>query len=196
MRAARRRRLDPQVRRQELIEAAERLLKARGPVIRVDDVVQEAGAAKGTFYLYFSTWDDLLETLRTRVFEAFLKQHPIPRGPDTAIDWPALFCHLGEAFVDAVGAMGGLHEALFHSDFAQRRPMPAEVHPVGRLAALIGFGQTSKGLAEVDPGPTARLLFAILHETADAVAAGEDRQGALRAMNRTVRKMLEVEMQG
>lgn len=196
MPSARRRRLDPQVRRQELIEAAERLLKARGPAIRVDDVVQEAGAAKGTFYLYFPTWDDLLETLRTRVFEAFLTQHPVPRGSDSTIDWPALFCRLGEAFVDAVGAMGGLHEAVFHSDFAQRRPMPADVHPVGRLAALIRFGQASKGLADVDPEPTARLLFAILHETADAVAAGEDRQSALRAMCRTVRKMLEVELPG
>jgi AcrR family transcriptional regulator len=191
-----RRRLDPQARRQELIEAAERLLKANGPVVRVDDVVREAGAAKGTFYLYFPNWDDLLETLRLRIFERFLEEHPVPRGPDAKVDWPTLFCNLGEAFVDAVAAMGGLHEAIFHSDFAQRRPMPAEIHPVGRLAALIGFGQASKALAEVDPQPTARLVFAILHETADAVAAGEDRLAALRAMRRAVRKMLEVKTQG
>lgn len=190
-----RRRLEPHVRRRELIEAAERLLKARGPAVRVDEVVREAGAAKGTFYLYFPTWDDLLETLRTRVFEAFLDSHPIPHGPDAATDWTALFCDLGEAFVDAVGVMGGLHEAIFHSDFAQRRPMPLETHPVGRLAALIRFGQASEALADVEPEPTARLLFAVLHETADAVAAGEDRQAALRAMRRTVRKMLEAEMQ-
>jgi AcrR family transcriptional regulator len=67
MRAARRRRLEPEVRRQEVIEAAEKLLTVNG----VEDIVHEAGAAKGTFYLYFPTWDDLLEAIRGRLVVAF-----------------------------------------------------------------------------------------------------------------------------
>ena len=53
MRAARRRRVEPEVRRQEIIEAAEKLLTVNGPDVRVEDIVHEAGAAKGTFYLFF-----------------------------------------------------------------------------------------------------------------------------------------------
>jgi AcrR family transcriptional regulator len=51
-----RRRLNLEVRRQQIIEAAERLLKQNGPDVRVEDVEREAAAAKGTFYLYFPTW--------------------------------------------------------------------------------------------------------------------------------------------
>ena len=59
-----RRRLSPEARKLEIIEAAERLLQARGEHVRVEDVVREAGVAKGTFFLYFPTWDDLLEAIR------------------------------------------------------------------------------------------------------------------------------------
>jgi AcrR family transcriptional regulator len=154
-------------------------------------VVREAGAAKGTFYVYFSTWDDLLETLRTRVFASFESAHPIPYEPDAAIDWMSSFERLAEAFVDAVGEMGGLHDVLFHTDFAQRRPIPVGEHPVARLAGLIRLGQSVAAFADVDPEPTAQLLFAVMHETADSVVAGGDRQRALAAMRRVLRATLE-----
>ena len=58
-----RRRLKPEARKLEIVEAAERLLQAGGGArVRVEDVVREAGVAKGTFFLYFPTLDDLLET--------------------------------------------------------------------------------------------------------------------------------------
>jgi hypothetical protein len=38
---------------------------------------------------------------------------------------------------------------------------------------------------------TARLLFAVIHATADAVASGEDRERALAAMQRVLRRTLE-----
>lgn len=188
MRSAPRRRLDPEVRRREIIEAAERLLKAGGPDVRVEDVVREAGAAKGTFYLYFPTWDDLLEVLRGRLVTAFDEAHPVP---DAGVpDWLRLFESVAVAFVDAVVAMGGLHAVLFHSDFAQRRPVAAADHPVNRLTALIHAGQKAGTFAKVDPAATGRLLFAVIHEAADAVAAGEDQKRALAAMRWVLRRTL------
>ena len=65
-----RRRLQPDERREELLKAAESLLR-RGGTVRVEDVVAEARAAKGTFYVYFATWDDLLMAVRARIFAAF-----------------------------------------------------------------------------------------------------------------------------
>lgn len=191
MRSAPRRRLDPEIRRLEIIEAAERLLKAGGPDVRVEDVVREAGAAKGTFYLYFPTWDDLLEVVRGRLLATFHEAHPVPSA--NAPDWLRLIDRLAVTFVDGVVAMGGLHAALFHSDFAQRRPITAVDHPVNRLTTLIQAGQTAGAFAKVDPAPTGRLLFAVIHEAADAVAAGEDRKRALAAMRWVLRRTLEPE---
>lgn len=191
MSTPKRRRLEPHARRQEIIESAERLLIERGADVRVEDVVRGAGAAKGTFYLYFPTWDDLLDTIRQRIFEAFDRAHPMPDTANVAVDWSVLLEELAVAFVDATVEMGGMHDAIFHSDFAQRRAIPAADHPVNRLTGLIRAGQRAETFAAVDPEPTARLLFAVIHETADAVAEGQDRQRALAAMRRMLRQSLE-----
>lgn len=190
MRPIQRRRLEPKARRQEILEAAERLLKARGAAVRVDDVVHEAKAAKGTFYLYFASWDDLLEALRSRIFDSFDKAYPVPGTGDGPIDWPRLFDRLSRDFANGIVGLGGLHDAIFHGEFARRRPLPTLRHPVSRLAELIRAGQRAQALADVDPEPTARLLFAVIHETADAVIDGSDRRRALAAMRRVVRSAL------
>ena len=140
-RTAPRRRLEPEVRRQEIIEAAERLLTRDGPNVRVEDVVREAGAAKGTFYLYFPAWDDLLEAIRGRLVVAFDAAHPLQIDACTQADWPQLLDWLAVAFVDAIVGMGGLHAVLWHTDFAQRRPMLPTDNPINRLTAVIRAGQ-------------------------------------------------------
>lgn len=183
-----RRRLQPEARRQEIIEAAERLLQAHGPRVRVEDVVREAGVAKGTFFVYFPTWDDLLETVRARLASAFDSANPQPTEVDGPVDWPALVERQATAFVDFTLSRRGIGEAVFHSDFAQRRPQA--VSGVQRLAAAIRAGQEAKAFGPVEPEPTARLLFAAIHEAADAVAAGEDRAVVLAAMNRVLRRTL------
>jgi AcrR family transcriptional regulator len=189
-----RRRLDPEIRRQELVEAAERLLQRHGPDVRVEDVVREAGAAKGTFYVYFPTWEDLLETLRDRSIKAFDAAFPVPAGTGADLDWLRLVERLAVAFVDGVMAMGGLHTVLFHTDFAQRRPLPDADTPIGRLIAIVRAGGEAGAFADVDATLVGRLLFAVIHETADAVVAGADRRRALAAMRRVLRKTLERDM--
>lgn len=194
MRAAPRRRLDPEVRRQEIIDAAERLLKRHGPNVRVEDVVREAAAAKGTFYLYFPTWDDLLEEIRGRLIKTFDDAHPVQLAAASAPDWPRVLDELAVAFVDTVVAIGGLHSVLFHTDFARRRPIPQHDNPPSRFTAIVRAGQAAGAFADIDADSIGRLLFAVIHETADAVATGEDREGILAAMRWTMRRMLEPEV--
>src|SRR5262245_38128723 len=109
-----RRRLQPDIRRLEIIEAAERLLKKHGTAVRVEDVVAEAKAAKGTFYAYFATWDDPLESIRSpKVAEIEKAAAPIIAfGPHT--DWRMVLPSLTVILVDFIVASEGLHEALFH----------------------------------------------------------------------------------
>ena len=193
VRTARRRRLEPEVRRLEIIEAAERLLTRDGPDVRVEDVVREAGAAKGTFYLYFPTWDDLLEAIRGRIVIAFDAAHPLQIETGEPADWPQRLDRLAVAFVDAIVAMRGLHTVLWHTDFAQRRPMPPADDPINRMIALIRAGQEAGVFAGIEAATAGRLLFAVIHETADALAGGEDRERALAAMRWILRRALEPE---
>ena len=183
-----RRRLHPDVRRQEIIEAAERLLQADGSRVRVEDVVREAGVAKGTFFHYFPSWDDLLETVRDRLVAEFDAAYPLPTEVAGPVDWPALVARQASAFIEFSLSRRGIGEAVFHSDFAERRPLAD--HAVQRLTAVIRAGQEADAFGPVDPEPTARLLYAVIHEAADAVAEGADREATTAALQSLLRRAL------
>lgn len=183
-----RRRLDPQVRRQEILEAAERLLERRGAAVRVDDVVAEAGAAKGTFYVAFATWDDMLEAVRARRAEAYRALAARALDQARAGDWPNVLPDLAVGIVDYILGLGGLHEVLFHGAFALARPLPPERRPSADIARIIRLGQAAGAYAPLDADPTAELLFAAIHQAADAIAAGEDRSRALAALTLLVQR--------
>ena len=59
-----------EVRHKELVEAAVSVFAAKGvAATSVDDIVRAAGVAKGTFYLYFATKDDLVNAVATSMVE-------------------------------------------------------------------------------------------------------------------------------
>ena len=185
-----RRRLDPPSRRLDLIETAERLLRDRGAAVRVEDVVREAVAAKGTFFRYFPTWYDLLEVLRERSFQAFDARLPPPAKSGGEVDWSAAIGEAATRFVDFTVELGGLHDVLFHSDFTLARPAPVHQDAAVRLGVMIRAGQQARAFADLDPEPTARLLFAVIHETADQVRSGGERSRAVAAMVVLLRRAL------
>lgn len=183
-----RRRLQPEARKLEIVEAAERLLEAHGSRVRVEDVVREAGVAKGTFFLYFPSWDDLLETVRRRLVSAFDAAYPLPTEADGPVDWPAVVEGQAAAFIDFASARQGVGQALFHSDFTERRPLADNA--ILRLSAVIRAGQEAGAFGAVDPVPTARLMFAAIDEAARAVASGDDRYATLAALQTLLRRAL------
>ena len=183
-----RRRLSPEARKLEIVEAAERLLQAHGARVRVEDVVREAGVAKGTFFLYFPSWDDLLETIRDRLVADFDTAYPLPTEARGPVDWPAVVDGQAAAFIDFAAARQGIGQALFHSDFAERRPLA--VNGIARLAAVIRAGQEAAAFGPVDPEPTARLMFAAIDEAARALASGGDRTAVLAALQNLLRRTL------
>jgi AcrR family transcriptional regulator len=186
-----RRRLSPEARKLEIIEAAERLLQAHGAAVRVEDVVREAGVAKGTFFLYLPSWDDLLETIRDRLVAEFDAAYPLPTEVDGPVDWPAVVDWQAGAFLDFAAARQGIGQALFHSDFAERRPLAD--NGIARLAAVIRAGQEARAFGPVDPEPTARLMFAAIDEAARALAGGADRGAVMAALSTLLRRALAPE---
>ena len=184
----RRRRLTPEARRQEILAAAERLLRRGNVAVRVEDVVAEAGAAKGTFYTCFATWDDLLEAIRaTQAAEFERRLAPaFERMREGA--WESVLPELAVGFIDAVLAMEGLHDALFHGPFPLARPLPPVQRPAARIAEILLAGRRAGAYAALDAESTGALLFAAIHETADAIIGGAERRRALDALITLIRR--------
>jgi AcrR family transcriptional regulator len=61
---------DPETRRAELMDAAEQLFNEQGfNRTSVDDIVQRVGVAKGLFYYYFKSKDELVKAMVDRMWE-------------------------------------------------------------------------------------------------------------------------------
>lgn len=185
-----RRRLPPEIRRQELLEAAERLLAVGGEHVRAEDVAAEAKTAKGTFFHYFPVWDDLLDAIRARTFGRFAERYAPPDRSAPGSAWKATLRDLVAAFVEFTVAQRRLHDVLFHSDFARRRPLSPEAGAIGRLAELIGEGQAAGAFVPSAPQLTARFVFAVMHEAADAVAEGAELTATVNAATRMLERAL------
>jgi AcrR family transcriptional regulator len=180
-----RRRLSPDERRAELIDAAIRVLKEQGePANRAAAVTAEAGTAKGTFYVYFPSWEDLLAAVRDRLMDDYSAPLRERLDTETPQDWRAVLDGEIDRFVDFTVGCGRLHDAVFHSS-AVPAPAGDEHSATALLARIIRRGVEEGALRQADPDVAAGLLFAALHAAADAVAAGGDRTrwcGSLREL--------------
>ncbi|OPY61103.1 MAG: Fatty acid metabolism regulator protein [Pelotomaculum sp. PtaU1.Bin065] len=66
---------DPEIRKAELIEAAEELFRTKGyHQTSVSDIVKNIGVAQGTFYYYFETKEDVLETIISRIVTRIINE--------------------------------------------------------------------------------------------------------------------------
>lgn len=168
-RRRRRRRLRPDVRRSELLKAALVVLRDVGPQrARVEDITHAAGAAKGTFYLYFASWNDLLAALREHLVASYAAEVRAKLADLSAMKWSDIESECVR-FVDFVVGLGDLHEAIFHG--------PGIEHPVNKersadalIAEMINAGIAAGTCRPVAAELAAPLLFSVLHATADAIA--------------------------
>ncbi|MGB9663166.1 MAG: TetR/AcrR family transcriptional regulator [Moorellaceae bacterium] len=74
----------PEVRREEIMNAAEELFKEKGvEETSVNDITHRAGIAKGTFYWYFKSKDELLDALVEREIDRYIERiTPIVEASD------------------------------------------------------------------------------------------------------------------
>ena len=140
------RRRPPDVRREQILDAAERVLVERGlAATTMADVAEGAAVAKGTVYLYFESKAELLAGLRARYFERFaagLGDPPDPAG--AAGTTAARVERLVAASYDFALANHALHHVLFHEAgfgeadaFARARLVMAELVEAGRASGEV-----------------------------------------------------------
>ena len=78
-----RRRLSKSARREEIIDAALTVFERGGyHSTHVDDVIREAGIARGTFYLHFRSKHEVFAALVDRMLAIFLAARPTEPEPD------------------------------------------------------------------------------------------------------------------
>jgi len=186
--ARRRRRLDPRARREQLLATAMRVVNRRG-ACRIEDVTAAARVAKGTFYLYFPSWEHLLVALRERVLEQYARETENKFSGMDQTSWRATCEAECVRFVDFVVGLGGLHTALFHGAIADR-PIAEERSARHLIARLLRHGVELGAIEALDIETSAGLLFAILHSTADEIAQGGNRERLVGVMCQLVRRWL------
>jgi TetR/AcrR family transcriptional regulator, transcriptional repressor for nem operon len=157
------RRQPPDVRREQILDAAARVLVERGlAATTMAEVAEAASVAKGTVYLYFESKAELLAELRARYFEEFASMlggppaagGPAPRAADRVE-------RLVAASYDFALANHQLHHVLFHEAGYAEEDTFARARTV--LAELIETGQAAGELDVADPALATDFLLQGLH---------------------------------
>ena len=149
----------PDVRREQLLDAAEQLLLEQGlKTTTVADVAEAAGVAKGTMYLYFRSKDELLAGLRARYVGRYLAPLAGARG-----DTRARVRRLVAGLVDAATGNWQLHHVLFHEAGFSEADAFWDLRQ--QFTALLRSGVEGGQLAVEDPDLTASFLLHGVHGT-------------------------------
>jgi AcrR family transcriptional regulator len=163
-----------EVRREELMNAAERLFLEKGVgATSVDDIVTAADVAKGTFYVHFASKEHLLAALQQRFVTTFADQIQVTMDRRPADDWR------GRLRAWVVGGLNGyldrvaLHDVVFHEFRVSDRRLKHENVVVARLQTFLERGTEAGAWSVNDPHLTAVMLFSALHGAIDhALTAG------------------------
>jgi AcrR family transcriptional regulator len=187
----RRRRLNPEKRRRELLDAAVRVLRRRGPVdCRVEDVTTEAGTAKGNFYRYFPTWEDLLLAVRDHLLDNYADEIRQRLAVRTSADWWEALEEEIDCFIEFQRELGALHDVAFHGSASRARPIDEERQATTIIATFLARGIAAGAFTAVDVNPTAALIFYVLHGAVDEIRAGADREEMRKAALHVLKRAL------
>lgn len=161
-------------RRTDLLDAAERIVLAKGTAkLTVDEVTTRAQVAKGTFYLYFRSKEQLIAALRERLVDDLTARQAAELESLAPDDWAARLQRWMESSIRGFLAQADLHDALFsHTDTAEQTRHGHVADPeTNRHAALLTEilegGTAAGGFTLANPKVSAVLLYNLMHGTAD-----------------------------
>jgi AcrR family transcriptional regulator len=178
----------PEERRDELMTAAQRLFLEHGVrPTTIEQITSAANVAKGTFYLYFSSKEDVLAALGDR----FAQQHlarieaAIAGKPDD--DWKGRLATWAAAGVAFYLESIRLHDVLFYGARPPTREGLVDNIVIDHLAGLLQSGVDAGAWSIDDPRFTAVFIFSGLHGVVDDAYLKEKRVNRSRLVCRMER---------
>jgi AcrR family transcriptional regulator len=175
----------PEERRDELMNAAERLFIAQGVgPTTVEQITAGADVAKGTFYLHFPSKEDI----RAALGERFAQKHlagirtALARKPDA--DWKEKLATWAEACVAGYLDSIRLHDILFYEQRTPTREGLTDNIVIDHLCELLEAGVSADAWTIDDCRFTAVFLFSGLHGVVDDAYAKAKRIDRARLTRR------------
>jgi AcrR family transcriptional regulator len=174
-----------EARRDELMNAAQFLFLKRGVAnTAIEQITARAQVAKGTFYLYFSSKEDILDALGKRFAENLLT------GIKAAVDqkpehhWKGKLAAWSAACLTHYLDSLRLHDVIFYSFRPRTREGLVDNIIIDHLEWLLRAGANARAWKVEDPRFTAVFLFSALHGLIDFTAAREKRPNRLQLRRR------------
>jgi AcrR family transcriptional regulator len=166
----------PEQRRDEIMNAAERLFLKDGVALTtIEQITSGAGVAKGTFYLYFSSKHDVLAALGDRFGQGLLRniKAAIARQPEK--DWEAKLAAWARACVTGYLDSIRLHDVVFYGSRPASRDAVVNNIVIDHLCGLLQAGVDAGAWSIDDCRSTAVFLFSGLHGVVDDAFIREKR---------------------
>jgi AcrR family transcriptional regulator len=181
----------PEVRRDDLMNAAEQLFLEQGiTTTTIEQITLRAGVAKGTFYLYFTSKDDVLAALSERFAQQHLACIKTAVAQAPANDWKKTLATWARACATGYLDLIKLHDILFYGTRPSTREGLVDNIVIDHLVELLRAGVDAKAWSIDDPRFTAVFLFSGLHGVVDDAYSKEKQVNRKRLTQRLERLCL------
>jgi AcrR family transcriptional regulator len=181
----------PEERRDELMNAAERTFLAHGvAATTIEQITSAADVAKGTFYLYFSSKDDIRLGLGERFAREHLRKIKAAIAEVPKADWRRKLATWADSCVAGYLDAIRLHDILFYGPSPPTREGLVDNIVIDHLAEVLAAGVAAKAWSIDDPRFTAVFLFSGLHGVVDDAYVKEKRVDRRRLTRRLERLCL------
>ena len=171
----------PAERRVELMDAALQLFLEQGVApTTIEQITAGASVAKGTFYLHFSSKDDVLAALRERFVQELLATIEAAVSQCAKQDWRGKLEVWASASIDGYLDVLPLHDIVFHEFHPHTREEHSDNVLVDHLGALLDGGTAAGAWRVEDSRFTAVFLFHGFHGIVDDALVKEKRPNRVR----------------
>ncbi|MGO4714778.1 TetR/AcrR family transcriptional regulator [Bradyrhizobium sp. 2TAF24] len=165
----------------QLMTAAQELFLAHGvAATSVEHITARAGVAKGTFYLYFASKDEMLHALGERFAHDHLAAISRVLGKLRPDDWEGRLAAWAKSSVASYLDTVRLHDMLFHEARTPIRRGLVDNIVIDHLGGLLAAGAAAKAWKVEDPRLTAVFLFSGVHAMVDDALLAADRKAVPR----------------
>lgn len=168
-----------EVRLKELMGAAEKLFLTQGvEATTINDIVEQAQVAKGTFYHYFSSKNDMLEALARRYTEQFLVslQEAVDACPEG--DWAQRLRVWIDTNVETYVKTYRTHDIVYINHHHHDRSNQAKNAILDQLTEIIEQGMAAGVWAPDHPRIVALLIYSGVHGATDDIIAAKTKDVA------------------